>query len=803
MTVLSIAAAAAVQIRRDHASALSAAETQARAIIATGAGLLSHELRQALARAAGAGEELTPQAIAAADPAIENALLIQRDGLILSDRNGPVVDGRRLADTSFLKAFDAAGTKEQIIAGRLSEVSQADAPLALVSTSRLEAGILVLLIKNAYLSSWLQVAAGGRGDHVLLIDAKDRVMAQAPNTPGWASQMLDDLPAFGSREIPVRYIDRREGGNAMAAAAYLPGLNLRLVSIARTSNSLSGWYQSLPLYAFIIFGPSLLGAALAWALVDQVERRSRTDYVLRRTEERFELAVAGAKCGIWDWDLRSGRVYWSAAMGQLLGMARKARVMSRDEILARLHPDDRPEFEQIETSIQEGATHYDKVFRLRHEDGHYLSIRAKGQIFHGVVASVDRVIGIALDVSDQIAADQNRRTAETRLRTAVDSAAESFVLWDASNRLVLANRRFLEFYGITKAVPGESRDQVMARRQIPEIAAADSSPLESIGLHGAKGTVELQQAGERWLLVSERIMEDGGRVNVATDITALKIQEDELVRRELELSQTVHDLQASRGLLEKQTHELADLAHRFESEKLRAEMASKAKSEFLANMSHELRTPLNAILGFSDVMRNSVFGALPAKYSEYANDIHRSGQHLLDLINDVLQMTRIESGRLNLERGPLDIPALVRDAAQVVRPDAQEAGITLKADLGPLPLAQADRRAVKQVLLNLLSNAIKYTPGGGSVSVEASLKGGQIELAVHDTGVGIPAQELPRIVKPFERIGMARAAGQKGGTGLGLAVSKALVEMHGGTLTIESELNKGTTVRFSLPILAA
>ncbi len=239
----------------------------------------------------------------------------------------------------------------------------------------------------------------------------------------------------------------------------------------------------------------------------------------------------------------------------------------------------------------------------------------------------------------------------------------------------------------------------------------------------------------------------------------------------------------------------SDLARR------RAEESNLAKSRFLATMSHELRTPLNAILGFSEVMKAELFGrhAVPA-YKDYANDIHSSGEHLLMLINEILDLSRVEAGRYELREESVDLQVLVDECRHLVTLRAKKKDILLQQDaVGPLPRLWVDERAVRQVALNLLSNAIKFTPQGGQVSIRlgASADGGQY-FAITDTGVGIPAAEIPVVMTSFGRGTLAQKNAEEG-TGLGLPIVKGLVELHGGTFTLTSVVREGTEVTVSFP----
>jgi len=231
-----------------------------------------------------------------------------------------------------------------------------------------------------------------------------------------------------------------------------------------------------------------------------------------------------------------------------------------------------------------------------------------------------------------------------------------------------------------------------------------------------------------------------------------------------------------------------------------AEAVALTKSRFLANMSHELRTPLNAIIGFSDIMRSKLFGPLSERYAEYAGLIHESGGHLLDLINDVLDMSKIEAERFSLSLEPFDAREAVSSALRLVRVQADTARIGLRGALPPQPLeVTADRRAIKQIVLNLVSNSLKFTPTGGQVNVVAREKGGELEIIVADTGVGIAPADLERLGKPYEQAGGADQRAQ--GTGLGLSLVRAFAELHGGVMVIRSVLGEGTAVSVRLPVL--
>ena len=238
--------------------------------------------------------------------------------------------------------------------------------------------------------------------------------------------------------------------------------------------------------------------------------------------------------------------------------------------------------------------------------------------------------------------------------------------------------------------------------------------------------------------------------------------------------------------------ELADKSRQLEA-------ASQHKSEFLANMSHELRTPLNAIIGFSEVLSERMFGELNEKQEEYSKDIHASGQHLLSLINDILDLSKIEAGRMELELSDFHLPTALDSALTLVRERAGRRSISLQLNVDErLGQIQADERKVRQVVLNLLSNAIKFTPEGGHIEVRATPQDGLVEVSVSDTGVGIAPEDQEAVFEEFRQVGSADKKVE--GTGLGLTLCRKFVELHGGRIWVKSQLGVGSTFTFAIPV---
>jgi two-component system cell cycle sensor histidine kinase PleC len=405
-------------------------------------------------------------------------------------------------------------------------------------------------------------------------------------------------------------------------------------------------------------------------------------------------------------------------------------------------------------------------------------------------------------------AEARAGAAEARLLDAIDNLNEGFVLFDGNDRLVLCNRKFRELYALSADAlqPGATFEEIIragAKRgqYVEAMGRIESWIAERMEQHRRLEAPVLQQLGDgRWTLARERRLDDGGTVGVWTDVSRLKNQELLLRDREFRLQRTIEELGESRGQMKQLTTEMTRLAKENAAHRERAEAANAAKSQFLANVSHELRTPLNAILGFSEILRDKLFGPLGTpQYESYVNDIHESGILLLNLINDLLDLSKIEAGKFELREDACDLPEIVESAAHVVSERAAKAGVAIELQLAPLPLVRADYRKVKQILLNLLSNAVKFTPAGGSIRVVASVgTAGGVTLAVADSGIGIPPHQLQTVLEPFTQVEniMTRT---HAGTGLGLPLCKSLIELHGGALAIESEVGGGTVVTIAFP----
>ena len=412
------------------------------------------------------------------------------------------------------------------------------------------------------------------------------------------------------------------------------------------------------------------------------------------------------------------------------------------------------------------------------------------------------IVGIHTDITAL-------KRAETRLRDAVESLPEAFALFDAEDRLVIFNEKLREFYAMTGgAIRIGARFEDLIRSgiehgQFPEAEGrAKEFIRERLALHRNPGDVIEQKLNDgRWLRIVERQTREGGTVGVRADITEHKQREAALQKSQSELSRRVAELEEMQLQLETQGSQLRELAQHLVQARDESSAASKAKSDFLANMSHELRTPLNAVIGFSEIMSGEMLGPIGTpQYKQYAADIHDSGSHLLSLINDILDLSKIEAGGMELHEEEVDYADVVESSVRVIRERVVSAELTLEVDLEDnFPMLYVDERAHKQILLNLLSNSVKFTKPGGLITLHARQVGkGGVTISVTDNGLGMEAGGIEKALAPFGQADSSMTR-KHAGTGLGLPLVKSLVELHGGELRIDSELGKGTSVSFTLP----
>ncbi|MGH6887741.1 MAG: PAS domain-containing sensor histidine kinase [Rhizomicrobium sp.] len=488
--------------------------------------------------------------------------------------------------------------------------------------------------------------------------------------------------------------------------------------------------------------------------------------------KHFDLAERAARFGYWRLSLADRTMFWSDGFYRLLGANATRQAPDLRWLLKQIEPRDVPNLlRRIDEAVARHAPFHLRI-RARSQTAAAQVIDIDGETETSASGQVVAIAGVCTDVTAQVKAEAEREIAQERYRMMAEESSDIIVLYE-NGRAACASHALSRVLGLApwQLEGGHYLDVVHPEDR------AEAGKLRGRPNHGEiwTATYRARHANGHYVWIEAATRGISGANGVHREITVAR---DISERKEQELK-----LRAAQD---------------------RAEAANRAKSLFLANMSHELRTPLNAIIGFAEVMRQHVFGALGnSRYEEYATEIYNSGRFLLDQFCDILDMARIEGGMLELEPKRFDMTETARECVRQMRAAAEARGLVLEADI-PSDGAWlvADRRAVKQILLNLLSNAVKFTRSGGRIVVEVRTGDASLELIVRDNGVGIPAGALDRLGRPFEQI-CADPHLAKSGQGLGLALVHALARKHAGTVTIESEEGSGTLVRVALPAEAA
>ena len=709
-----------------------------------------------------------------------------------------------------------AGTTANLIANRTSIIEEQTRALSLYADlaalnlaqrfgENASAGGIPRIPTDTDLAVSLPGDAGIDGRAYFVTDHAGYVSATSENARRFAGLPLSEVLGRDSGELlnitrgEMSTVTLPDGETAFVFVRTLQGHPSHVAAVQRRDDLLAEWrgdlITHLSLFATTALVLVLIGAAFHW----QSARAVDADATLAVATNRLDAALDRGRCGMWDWDIARGHIFWSKSMFDILGLGPRGDLLSFGEVVERLHPKDQKLDTIIDAMLKNGQTSFDREFRMRHADGHWIWLRVRAELADAPGEEAPHLVGIAIDITEQKVADKLNQQADVRLRDAIENISEAFVLWDSDNRLVVCNGKYQQFHNLPASVvrPGTPYDDVIQAAKEPlvrtRVDVNENDP-------DAGSTFEAQLGDGRWLHINERRTMDGGFVSVGTDITSLKQHEERLVAGERELMNTVRDLQKSRMTLEHQAQQLVDLAEKYALEKTRAESANRSKSEFLANMSHELRTPLNAIIGFSEVIKNEMFGEINTpKYTEYASDIHKSGQYLLDVISDILDMSKIEAGRITLDINECHIDQVVEESLRIIEPRAKEGGVELASEIQSGVVVEGDKRALKQVVINLLTNAVKFTPAGGSVTLRTITSPEIVRICIEDTGIGIPERDIEKLGRPFEQV-ENQMTKSRSGSGLGLAISRSLIELHGGVFSIESEEDIGTTVSFTLPV---
>jgi PAS domain S-box-containing protein len=495
---------------------------------------------------------------------------------------------------------------------------------------------------------------------------------------------------------------------------------------------------------------------------------------LHVAQERLDDMTRLSSDWVWETNSRFALTFVSSRISDVLGF-QPIELIGRSfldfaHFTAEGGDKDDPPFDPIvRTPFRERAA------TMTHQDGSQRLFRISAlPVFAATTGDFLGFRGTARDITEQAEVSQRASQLQTQLTQAIESISEGFALFDRDDRLVLCNQKFrLAFPTIAeRIVPGiRFADFIRSSLETGDVDVPEAERgawLENrLRLRAEpRASFDVKLRDGRWIKVGDHRTADGSMVGIRTDITDLKTREEALY-----------------------------------AAKEAAEIASRSKSDFLANISHELRTPLNAIIGFSEIMREELFGPLGStQYREYIGDVFDSAQHLLKVINDILDIAKAEAGKLDLAEDEVDIYTVVGAATRLIQERAQRGDVAIRIQLPPgLPPLAADERKLKQILLNLLTNAVKFTPAGGTIAIVGGLAAeGDFVLTVTDSGIGIAAADISTALASFGQVD-SKLARKYEGTGLGLPLTNAMVKLHGGELTIASVVGEGTTVTVRLP----
>ena len=712
-------------------------------------------------------------------PIFSAVVILDRRGYVAHWTGAPDQRGRDLSHCAFFAAA-VADRGGRTIVGRPERGCTEGRILipfsgAILSPTGTVIGVAVALLDPALLLRAFRGLDIGSTGTASLWTNEGMLVARTAGDPAAIGQVFVDGLIFrglraGLREGTAPTVSPIDGIARLLSWRIVHDYPLAVSVAIGAPDYLARWRRETMLMGLVCAITVAIIVGLAMLFARQLGRAERAGRSLRESERRFrDFATASA-----DW-------YWEQDEHHHLISATSSR--------PGLSAGDQPPFFALSRHVpgifgvseeQWRALEQDLAARRPLRNFTYQCIDSSGRLRHCSVSGVPvfdddgefrGYRGTGREITAEVEAGQT-------LRAVIDAIPGIINAKDVDGRYVMMNAFQAKLYGTTpERAIGKTAADLLGERYGSHTAAHDRRVVEtgaSTGFYEER-YADADGVEHDWLTVKLPVKDPRGRVrfviSVSTEITERKQAEMKVLR-------------AQEALLEA---------------KEAAERANRAKSQFLANMSHELRTPLNAVIGFSEVMMNELFGPIGStRYREYARDIHRSGSHLLDLINDILDMAKIEVGRRELSPEPVDLAAEIAETMRLIQWRVGS-GVALETDLAEAPASAAfDRRALRQILLNLVGNAVKFTPAGGTVTLSVRCRPDGLALVIADTGIGIAEEHMAQLGTPFFQAHAADVAGKEG-TGLGLALTKALVELHGGRMLIESTLGVGTTVTALFP----
>ncbi|HIL29262.1 MAG TPA: PAS domain-containing sensor histidine kinase [Micavibrio sp.] len=510
-----------------------------------------------------------------------------------------------------------------------------------------------------------------------------------------------------------------------------------------------------------------------YELNSEVAERERLNQTLRKAEREYKAIVDAVSDIIFETSVDGNVIFLNGTWERVVGSS-SSEVIGKD-LFDMIHPEDRQaEREKFDMLVQGKKSAYRSMTRLLTKGSTYRSVELAISMIRQDENRNMRVVGTITDVEERRRAEKALREAEKKYRTIVENAAGGIYQMTPEGRYISANPAMARILGYDN--PGELLREISNAHQ--QIYAAPDKRLAFIS--------DIESAERLDSKEFEIVCKDGKRIWVNENARAVKDDEGNM----LYVEGSLEDVTSRRKAEEDIRIAMAN-----------SEMANRAKTEFLANMSHELRTPLNAIIGFAEIIKDEVFGPLENKqYWEYAKDIHESGRGLLSIINEILDVARIEAGERHLNENVVVLSRLANSCVEFVAPKVEEKKLSFKNQMDSCHIEiMAEERAMKQILINLLSNAVKFTPEGGRITMECEAEVNKpVRISITDTGAGMESSDIEKALSPFGQIETAHSRSGSG-AGLGLTLVNALVKLHGGSMEIFSQKGIGTTVTIQLP----
>ncbi|CAK0772371.1 two-component system, cell cycle sensor histidine kinase PleC [Azospirillaceae bacterium] len=663
-------------------------------------------------------------------------------------------------------------------------------------------GMAVASIDAGYFENLYQEIGMDEGAEVLLLRRDFHLLARHPHVGSadaarrLRAQIFFLSLAGADGSGSGQHVEAPDDAPRIVAVRSLRDHPLFLAISIPEAMALTRWRKESIRLLLGVLGESTLIMLLIGFLTRQMAQREAGETALREanralaeSDERLRLILESSTDGFWDWNIESDVAVWSERWFELLGYQPGQIGSNMAALQSVVHPDDVAKLSStLRAHVVEGRP-YQCEIRLRRANGQYVWVLSRGRALRDAQGRAYRMVGANADITvrkrlELAQAAAARRVESTAIRThsVLEAIADGLVVVDDHGRIE-------DFNPAAQAIFGHKREDVIGQPVsllLPEPIPGENGGAVSDCLR--RGAILNHNSHET---IGRR--RDGAHFPVEIAFNSMIINRDETGAV---IEDRVLFVGSIRDITERKRIEAELLAA-----KSQAEVANRAKSEFLAHMSHELRTPLNAIIGFSEIIIHQMLGpAGVPKYVEYAGDIRDSGNHLLHVIGDILDMSKIEAGRYELHEEVMNPQPLLTSCLTMVSGRAAAAGVLLASRFdAPLPHLRVDALALKQIALNLLSNAVKFTSRGGKVTLEAGvMTDGRFQISVIDTGIGIPPNKFETIFMPFRQANAALAR-KREGTGLGLSIVKSFVEMHGGTVHVESVVNQGSTLTVRLP----